>query len=264
MAEGWISLHRKLLSNPIAGNPESFALWVRLLLMASHTDTDILVGRQSVHLKRGQLVTGRKILSELTGIPESNVEYNIKLYERLGQIQQQTTNKYRIITIINYDSYQETNSRKTADGQQMDTNNKNNNVNNVNNTNHIVTTKHKVSRNHKETPTTNVVEQALVKPEEYGNSEINKLMGLLKELSGGNIPKDRLNRFAANRLLKRYGADKVEKALRFGFMMRGEQFCPQVYNYMDLEEKWQKLLQFAISARGNAESKKGKVVVYEP
>jgi len=73
-------------------------------------------------------MTGRKKLSEQTGIPESTVERILKYLENEQQIEQQKTNKFRIITIRNWEKYQgcekaniKTDGKRTANGQQVDT-----------------------------------------------------------------------------------------------------------------------------------------------
>jgi hypothetical protein len=72
-------------------------------------------------IKEGQLLTGRKQLSMGTGIPESTVEDILKLLENEHQIQQQKTTKYRLITILNWKDYQESDNKATTKQQQADT-----------------------------------------------------------------------------------------------------------------------------------------------
>lgn len=113
---GWIKLHRKILSNPLAGKPAWAWLWVVLLLMASHDEKEafIWLGKKT-HLKRGQFITGRKKLKQASGIPESTIEDILKYLENDRQIRQQKNNRFRLITILNWDSYQM--ARQPADIQ---------------------------------------------------------------------------------------------------------------------------------------------------
>lgn len=83
-------------------------------------------------IKEGQLLTGRKQLSESTGIAESTVEDILKLLENEQQIQQQKTTKYRLVTILNWKEYQESDNKATTKQQQADTNKNVKNDNNVN------------------------------------------------------------------------------------------------------------------------------------
>ena len=139
MNNGWIKIHRKLLDNPIANKPHYLSVWITLLLLASHKEYEVLVGDKKILIKRGQLLTGRKKLAEATGVQESKIERILKRLENDQQIEQQSTNKFRLITINNYDSYQideqqneqQMNNKRTTNEQQMNTYKKVKNVKKV-------------------------------------------------------------------------------------------------------------------------------------
>lgn len=111
---GWIKLHRKMLTNPIAGRPAWAWLWIVLLLLANHDEKEnfIWMGKK-INLKRGQFITGRKKLKQLSGVPETTIERVLDYLEKDSQIGQQKKNKFRLITITNWDKYQ-------ISGQQTD------------------------------------------------------------------------------------------------------------------------------------------------
>jgi hypothetical protein len=126
--QGWIKLHRKLLESPIFKDALAFQLWVYILLKANHKDGNCLIGNTMVDIKRGELLTGRKSLSEATGLNESKVRRLLKLFENSEKVTIKKTTKYSIISIVNYSDYQEsdqqpTNNRPTTD--QQPTTNKN-------------------------------------------------------------------------------------------------------------------------------------------
>ena len=123
---GWIKLHRKLLKNPLVKKPNYVWLWIVLLLKANHKDTKIMWNGEVLIIKEGQILTGRKELSQLTGIPETTIERALTYIEKNGhQIEQQKTTKFRLITIINWKEYQKEDStsdnKRTTNGQQTDT-----------------------------------------------------------------------------------------------------------------------------------------------
>jgi len=124
--QGWIKLHRKLLESPIFKDSQAVHLWLHLLLRVNHKEGKHLVGNQMVTIPRGSLLTGRKSLAKDTGIQESKIERLLKLFKNEQQIEQQSFTKYRLISITNYESYQvseqQTNSKRTADEQQVNTN----------------------------------------------------------------------------------------------------------------------------------------------
>lgn len=105
---------------------ECVALWLHLLLKANHKGVEFMHGFSIVKLLPGQFVTGRKALSEETGIKESKIERILKMFEIEQQIEQQTNSRNRVITIVSWECYQKSeqqaDSRRTAGGQQADTN----------------------------------------------------------------------------------------------------------------------------------------------
>lgn len=134
--QGWITIHRKIKDSAIYRDSQAVHLWVHLLLSANHKENKILVGNKIIEIKRGQILTGRKSLSAATGINEHKIDRLLKLFETCEQVKQQTFSKYRIVSIVNYDSHQsseqQVSSISAASEQQVSTNN---NVNNVNNEN---------------------------------------------------------------------------------------------------------------------------------
>jgi len=140
--EGWIKLHRKTLENPIImQDKEYLAVWIFLLLNATHSEYDTMFQGQRITLQKGQLITGRKIISKKLNISESKVQRILKTFEIEQQIKQQTTHQNRLISILNWEMYQQheqqdeqqVNSKRTATEQQVNTNKKDNNTNNTKN-----------------------------------------------------------------------------------------------------------------------------------
>lgn len=103
---GWIKLHRSLCSSAVGAHPEYLAVWIHLLLMASHKPTERLVGRQVVKLEPGQLVFGRHAFSQKTGVSEAVIRGALKALEALQQITIKSTTKYSVISILKWDLYQ--------------------------------------------------------------------------------------------------------------------------------------------------------------
>lgn len=126
MEQGWIKLHRKLIDNPITKNSQYFHLWVILLLRANHKQNKMMWNNNFIVIKEGQFVTGRDELNRLSGIPPTTIERILKYLENGHQIEQQKTNKYRLITIVNWKEHQsldnKTVNKRTSSGHQTDTN----------------------------------------------------------------------------------------------------------------------------------------------
>jgi len=121
MTQGYVKIHRQLLESSFHNKPNYFCLWITLLLMANHAETKFLWNGKEQTLKPGQILTGRLALSEQTGIPETTIDRLIGVMVRVGQIGQQKTTKYRIITVLKWNDYQILDNKRTTNGQQTDT-----------------------------------------------------------------------------------------------------------------------------------------------
>lgn len=133
---GWIKLHRKILDNPIImKDADHLSVWMYLLLNATHAEYPALFKGQKIMLHPGQLITGRKSIASKLLISESKVTRILNLFESEQQIEQQTSNKNRLISVVNWDFYQaseqqnetQVNNKWTTSGQQVNTNKKNKN-----------------------------------------------------------------------------------------------------------------------------------------
>lgn len=144
MKDGWIRVYRKMLENPIVmKDAEHLAVWVWLLLNATHREHDSLFKGEKVTLHSGQLITGRIKVAQELKISESKVERILKTFESEHQIEQQKSNKNRLITVVNWDKYQTReqqneqllNNNRTTTEQQLNTYNNNKNDKNEKNDN---------------------------------------------------------------------------------------------------------------------------------
>lgn len=141
---GWIKLHRKLLDNPIImKDADHLAVWMYLLLNATHAEYPVLFKGEKIMLAPGQLITGRKSIADKLGINESKVTRILDAFKNEHQIEQQTSNRNRLISIIKWDLYQSSeqqdelqmNNNRTTSEQQVNTNK---NVNNIKNEKNVI------------------------------------------------------------------------------------------------------------------------------
>jgi len=102
MDTGYIKLWRKFENWEwfSKGNMAKFFIW--LLLRATHKDTRF----QGQEIKRGSMVFGIHSASDSTGISPQSIRTYIKALKSTNEITIKSTNKFSIITICNYDSYQ--------------------------------------------------------------------------------------------------------------------------------------------------------------
>lgn len=114
---GWIKIHRKILEWGWYYDISMFRLWMHLLLKASSCDRQWM----GMTIERGQLVTTLKELSDETGLSTQQIRTCIEKLTNNKQINKQTTNKYSVITICNFDTYQ------VDEDDEQQTNNKQSN-----------------------------------------------------------------------------------------------------------------------------------------
>lgn len=112
--EGWIKIHRRLLESGFWNDSYAVHLWVHLLLHASYEPRKTFFNGKIVQLKVGQLITGRKKLSQETGISEQIIRKWLDLFEINQQLTIEKTNAGSCISILNFKFYQQDNQRSTT------------------------------------------------------------------------------------------------------------------------------------------------------
>ena len=111
-AGGYIKLYRSILDNPVVfKDSDYFAVWCYLLLMATHNGCDVMFGGERIHLEPGQLTTGRNVIAEKTKVNASKVQRILKRFESEHQIEQRTGRQCRLISIVNWSKYQQSEQR---------------------------------------------------------------------------------------------------------------------------------------------------------
>lgn len=93
-------------------------LFIYLLLSANWKDGKWL-GKT---VKRGQLITGRKKLSCVTGISEQSIRTCLRRLKKSGEIELKTTRNYMVVTVCNYDKYQNKEQKNNQPTNQRSTN----------------------------------------------------------------------------------------------------------------------------------------------
>jgi biotin operon repressor len=102
LEHGWVRIHRKILKWEWYQKSEMVHLFLHFLLLANHEDDKW----QGQIIKRGQFVTGLDQLKKDTGISRQTIRTCINRLKSTGELTSKSTNKYRLISLINYDEYQ--------------------------------------------------------------------------------------------------------------------------------------------------------------
>lgn len=101
----WIKLHSKILNWEWYKNRNTRDLFIHLILKANWKDGKF----QGYDIPRGSLATGRKQLAEELNMTEQEIRTAINHLKSTNEITTKTTKKFSIITVVNYEKYQENN-----------------------------------------------------------------------------------------------------------------------------------------------------------
>ena len=136
MCNGCIKLHRKILDWEWFTSPSTLQLFIYLLLRANKEDKKW----RGILIKRGQLVTSVATISEETKLSTQQVRTSLNRLKSTNEITSKTTNRFTLVTVCKYESYQlyeeteqqakqqalqQTNNKQITNKQQQLKNNKN-------------------------------------------------------------------------------------------------------------------------------------------
>ena len=131
---GWIKLHRSLLDWEWYDDANTCRLFIHLLLRANHKPKNW----RGIAINTGQVLTGRKVLAEQTGLSEQQVRTSLNKLKSTNEITIKSTSHNSLITLVCWESYQQNNQddnqavtkQQPTDNQAVTTNK---NVNNEKN-----------------------------------------------------------------------------------------------------------------------------------
>lgn len=112
---GWIALHRKLLDKPIwsQSTPEQKTILITLLLMANHAEAEWEWKGKKFVCAPGQFVTSLPSIASKAGngITIQNVRTALVRFEKYEFLTDVSTRTGRLITICNWEYYQQPDNR---------------------------------------------------------------------------------------------------------------------------------------------------------
>lgn len=120
MLDGYIKLHRKVLSNEMFLELpfDRWRAFEFLMLSARYKPTDIMIKGKIIHLDVGQLIFGEDALASKWGWSRGKVRRFLIQLSELGMIQHRGTPYGTVITIENYTMYQ---GRQTSNSTPLRT-----------------------------------------------------------------------------------------------------------------------------------------------
>jgi len=114
---GYFRLWRELMTKPIwlESTPEQCKILITLLSMANFNGKEWEWKGESYKAERGQFVTSLEsiVKNSGNGVSIRNVRTALEKFEKYGFLTNQSTNKNRLITIVNWEVYQQSEGEPT-------------------------------------------------------------------------------------------------------------------------------------------------------
>jgi len=274
--QGWISLHRKLIDWEWYQNSNVKCLFLHLLLTANFKEKQW----KGITIKRGQVLVGRGELSKILGLSEQQVRTAKNKLKSTNEITSQPTNRYSIITVLNYDLYQDNNqqlnqqitNKQPTDNQQITTTNNDNNNNKDNNEINNISKDILTLVDKQNTSLTVKENTGVTKTEKvnYGNQSINELLTYMKKTLELPALSDTImmNRRQASNLIKQIMKEndcEEEKAVviikKIIDIIPSDAFWGRtISDFVSLKKNWVKVLN---SVRGEQKNDRKKFAVMD-
>lgn len=231
MDNGYVKLHRKLFSNELWLS-EKFTkaqAWIDLFANANHKDGSFWVRGNEVKIKRGQIGWSELTMCQRWCWSKNKVRRYLKWLETKQQIEQQKTYITTIITIKNYDMYQDTEQQtiQRKDSRRYTNNNAKNDKND----------------NISDDTSRNI--QSFINLFKSINPTYERLFG------------NKTERLSAERLVKKFGLQKMEAMFVQLPDILSQPYAPRITTPYELEKNLGKLIQFI-------EQNKNKTIINKP
>lgn len=107
---GWIKLHRSILDWEWYSDANAMRLFVHIMLTCNHVDKRW----RGVIVPAGSRIVGTEKLANETNLTRQQVRTSLKKLESTSEITIKSTNKYTLVTLMNWESYQSTQDEPTS------------------------------------------------------------------------------------------------------------------------------------------------------
>lgn len=114
--EGYIRLYRKIGEWRWYDDKPTLILFLHLLITVNWKDE----AWHDIMIRRGQRLCSLPILAKETGLSERSVRTAISHLKSTGEVTDTSTSKYRIVTINNFEKYQDATGKVTGKRQASD------------------------------------------------------------------------------------------------------------------------------------------------
>jgi len=117
----FVKLNKNILNEEIFKNEKILKFYIWLLCNAAYKESDIMVGRQNVHLNKGEVVIGLKKTGAELSISVHNLRNKIGARKWANKIAIKATNKFSVVTLLDKEIFTIHNNKTgTQTGTQND------------------------------------------------------------------------------------------------------------------------------------------------
>lgn len=102
MDNGWIKIHRKLLDWEWYDEPNTFRLFIHLILKANHKEKKY----RGILIKKGEIMTGQDVLSKELKLTRSKIRTALNNLKMTNDLAIKNSPQGSIIQLVNYEKYQ--------------------------------------------------------------------------------------------------------------------------------------------------------------
>lgn len=106
MERGYVRVWRRLTDSGLLQHPRALQLFMHLLLTATSKPCRRIVAGAPLELKPGDVVTGRERLAQELGATVREIRTAMDILKKMEIVTTKATNKYSVVSIINWDRYQ--------------------------------------------------------------------------------------------------------------------------------------------------------------
>lgn len=111
MNQGYIKLSRKFFENALWKEPRQYyrsEAWLDLIQLARFEDSNLILNNRVIEVQRGEIAASRRFLEKRWSWGSTKVTNFLDYLKKEGMINQRQNNGQTIITICNYDYYNNT------------------------------------------------------------------------------------------------------------------------------------------------------------
>ena len=238
--QGYIKIWRKIWKNPIGEKPNYFAIFIYIVSHANYKDKDIIWNNKKITIKRGSFIGSLSKIAKHFKISKGTVHYVLEYLKAERMVERKATGSFTHFKVINYDDYQQ--AERLSE-------------------NELNTSKTRVETTNKDKKDKNIKNKSI--KEGKPSDKINSLISAFKAVNPSyeRLYPNKTQREALERLVKKFGVEKIQRAVEVLPKVIHKTYAPQITTPYQLEQKLGALLSFLKRERNEEDERKKEFVI---